>query len=136
MATDYPITISDDTDTVRLSGSANFTDSGNAPAGGSGPLTVPETGTTVLVTDTPDGDDLMDYDADASRFNFGTHIKLNYASGMVDAASLGSTIPYVTVQDSPPTTYQTPAVYDNTAVTGGLYLWDGSAYQQVGNVVA
>lgn len=43
---------------------------------------------------------------------------------------------YVTVQSAPPTGYQTPLVYDNTAVTGGLYAWDGAAYQQVSNVVA
>lgn len=54
------------------------------------------------------------------------------APGSFDAASLGPTIPYVTVQTGVPTTYQTPQVYDNTAVTGGLYAWDGAAYQKVG----
>lgn len=50
----------------------------------------------------------------------------------IDAASLGPTIPYVTVQVGAPSTYQTPLVFDSTVVTGGLYGWDGAAYQQIG----
>ena len=49
------------------------------------------------------------------------------------AISLGPTIPYVTVQTGAPAgPYQTPLVFDTTAVTGGLYGWDGSAYQKIG----
>ena len=40
---------------------------------------------------------------------------------------------YVTVQTMAPAgPFQTPLVFDSTASTGGLYAWDGSAYQQVG----
>ena len=53
--------------------------------------------------------------------------------GQIDAAALGPTIPYVTVQTGAPAgPYQTPLVFDTTAVTGGLYGWDGSAYQKIG----
>lgn len=54
-------------------------------------------------------------------------------SGQVDAASLGPTIPYVTLQAGAPAgPYQTPLVFDTTAVTGGAYGWDGAAYQKIG----
>lgn len=54
-------------------------------------------------------------------------------AAQVDAGSLGPTIPYVTLQAGAPAgPYQTPLVFDTTLVTGGLYGWDGSAYQQVG----
>lgn len=52
--------------------------------------------------------------------------------GQVDAVSLGPTIPYVTLQVGAPSTYQTPLVFDTTAITGGLYGWDGSVYQKIG----
>lgn len=40
---------------------------------------------------------------------------------------------YVTVQAMAPAgPFQTPLVFDSTATTGGLYAWDGSAYQKVG----
>lgn len=54
--------------------------------------------------------------------------------GTVDASALGSTIPYVTVGNTPPTTYQTPLVQDTTAITGGVYAWDGAAYQKISTV--
>lgn len=58
------------------------------------------------------------------------------AGGEVDAASLGATIPYVTSQaGAPGAGYVTPLVFDTTAVTGGLYAWDGSAYVQVGGPI-
>jgi hypothetical protein len=44
----------------------------------------------------------------------------------------GSNLAYVTMQAMPPVgPFQTPLVHDSTAVTGGLYVWDGAAYQQV-----
>jgi hypothetical protein len=43
---------------------------------------------------------------------------------------------YVTVQTGAPSTFTTPLVYDNTAVSGGLYAWTGSAYSKVGGLAA
>ena len=44
-----------------------------------------------------------------------------------------ASVAYVTVQTMAPAgPFQTPLVFDSTASTGGLYAWDGSAYQQVG----
>jgi hypothetical protein len=37
---------------------------------------------------------------------------------------------------SPVGPYQTPLVYDTTAVTGGCYAWDGATYVKISNVVA
>jgi hypothetical protein len=48
-------------------------------------------------------------------------------------------ITWVFEQSGPPDpidTYDTPAIYDTTAVTGGLYMWNSSQYIKVGNVVA
>jgi hypothetical protein len=28
--------------------------------------------------------------------------------------------------------YTNPLVYDNTAISGGLYGWDGAAYRKIG----
>lgn len=53
----------------------------------------------------------------------------------VENAPLGASIAIVTVQTGAPSTYETQLVYDNTAVTGGLYGWDGSAYQKIGGLV-
>lgn len=39
---------------------------------------------------------------------------------------------FVTVVAAPPTVFVTPLVFDNTADTGGLYCWNGTAYVQVG----
>lgn len=55
-------------------------------------------------------------------------------AGDVDGATLGPTFAYVTVQAAPPTTYLTPLVQDTTAVSGGVYAWDGSAYQKISSV--
>lgn len=55
-------------------------------------------------------------------------------AGDVDGATLGPTFDYVTVQAAPPTTYLTPLVQDTTAVSGGVYAWDGSAYQKISSV--
>lgn len=46
------------------------------------------------------------------------------------------TFVWVTVQSGAPSTYLTPLVFDSTAVSGGLYAWDGTAYQQVGGPLA
>lgn len=59
---------------------------------------------------------------------------VNATGGTVDASALGGTIPYVTVQSGAPSTYQTPLVQDTTAVTGGVYAWDGAAYQKISSV--
>lgn len=43
-----------------------------------------------------------------------------------------ASIAYVTMQAHPPAgPYQTPLVHDSTANTGGLYAWDGAAYQKI-----
>lgn len=39
---------------------------------------------------------------------------------------------YVTVIHTAPTDFVTSLMFDDTASTGGLYAWDGSAYVQVG----
>lgn len=58
------------------------------------------------------------------------------ADGTLDqGAQLGHTLSYLTVAAAAPTTYLTPIYYDSTAVTGGLYAWDGAAYQKIGNLV-
>jgi hypothetical protein len=41
----------------------------------------------------------------------------------------------VTDAAAPPVAYVTPLVFDHTAVTGGLYAWDGAAYVQVGGPI-
>ena len=38
----------------------------------------------------------------------------------------------VTVIHAAPTTYVTALMFDDTASTGGLYAWTGSAYTKVG----
>jgi hypothetical protein len=80
--------------------------------------------------------------AAATRFK-NQDVDTNPTSGQLAALSddgthllQGAIIQWVTVQDAPPTTYLTPLVFDTTAVTGGLYAWDGSAYQQVGGPLA
>ena len=47
--------------------------------------------------------------------------------------AISSSAAYVHVQTTnPSTTFIAPLVFNSTASTGGLYAWDGSAYQQVG----
>ena len=48
------------------------------------------------------------------------------------ATSLPAAGVYVTVVHAAPTTYVSPLMFDDTATTGGLYAWTGSAYQKVG----
>lgn len=61
----------------------------------------------------------------------GTMPIVNLADGInpTDGATLEQV--FVTVVGSPPSTFVAPLVFDSTAVTGGLYIWDGSAYQKV-----
>lgn len=87
MATDYPITISDDTDTVRLSGAANFTDPDNQPApagpgGGTAPFK-PAAGDVVVIVENADGDGVLDYDDDANKIDVGSKL------GVSDSTTLG-----------------------------------------------
>lgn len=51
-------------------------------------------------------------------------------------ASLSGKLVYVTVQTGAPTSYETPLVYDNTPATGGLYGWNGSAYEKIGGLAS
>lgn len=46
------------------------------------------------------------------------------------------TIAYASTAAAAPTTFTTPIYYDSTAVSGGLYAWDGSAYIQIGGLIA
>ncbi len=47
-------------------------------------------------------------------------------------ASGSAATTYLTVRTgAPTTTFITPVVYDDTAVTGGLYVWAGAAYVKV-----
>lgn len=39
---------------------------------------------------------------------------------------------FLTVGSAAPTTFVTFLVFDDTATSGGLYAWDGSAYRKVG----
>jgi hypothetical protein len=41
-------------------------------------------------------------------------------------------VAYVTVIHAPPTVFVTALMFDDTASTGGLYAWTGSAYTKVG----
>jgi hypothetical protein len=54
------------------------------------------------------------------------------ADGSVTLASLSTSLAWVKVQTGVPSTYTNPLVYDNTAVSGGLYGWDGAAYRKIG----
>lgn len=51
-------------------------------------------------------------------------------------ANLTAQLVYVTVQTGAPTNYTTPLVYDNTPTTGGLYGWNGSAYEKIGGLAS
>lgn len=49
----------------------------------------------------------------------------------------GGSVPYLTVQSGVPgADFVTPLVQDTTAVTGGAYAWDGSAYQKISGPVS
>ena len=54
-----------------------------------------------------------------------------------DAASFFITqASIITSAEAAPTTFTTPLYYDSTALTGGLYAWGGSAYVQIGGLIA
>jgi hypothetical protein len=54
----------------------------------------------------------------------------------VTLPKLAGNLPYLFVQSEPPTVLTSPIVLDDTAVTGGVYAWDGAAYQQVAGPLA
>lgn len=137
MATDYPIEITTDDGIVSTTGKANFTDPGNQPApagpgGGTAPFQPAHNGKVTVIEDFA-GDDVLDYDDDAGSLTVGreTGTSLNVL-GQIDGQALGPTIAYVTVGTSDPgADYVTPLVVNTTAVTGGSFAWDGSAYQRI-----
>jgi hypothetical protein len=70
------------------------------------------------------------------HIKFGDYLRVtDEGSGVirVDGCPPGiSMSAWVTVQTGAPSTFSTPFVFDDTPTTGGLYGWDGSAYQQIG----
>ncbi len=52
----------------------------------------------------------------------------NIANGTITLAKLAASFPYLLVQTGVPSTFSSPFVLDNTAITGDLYGWNGSAY--------
>lgn len=154
MATDFPVEISDDTGTVRLSGTANFPDPDNQPAAQSEILDQSGAGSPAGVV-TPDaiGHRYTDLTAGAVYVAIGlTHDDWIQLGGPLDTTveggsgvdasnhlgstngSLSAVISFVTVQaGAPGADFEGPLVFDSTAVTGGLYAWDGAAYQKVGD---
>lgn len=58
------------------------------------------------------------------------------SDGNVTLAKLATALPYALVQTGAPTTFTSPLVYDNTAVTGGLYGWTGAAYSKIGGLAS
>ena len=116
---------------------------GGAPE--SGPFKANPTGFSPIMVDSPDGDPSLGFDADAAKidsfytWDFGNQSAVNInvlSANEVDTTGLSERIQMVAVQAGAPDpidTYAgTPLVFDSTAVTGGLYGWDGSQYQQVG----
>lgn len=53
------------------------------------------------------------------------------AAAKITLAKMIGTFAYLLVQTGAPTTLTSPLVYDNTAVTGGLYAWSGVAYVKI-----
>lgn len=125
-----------------------FTDDSDQPGAGAAtpPFHAAPTGTTAIIVDSPDGDPIIEFDADTNEiksfynWNFGsTTLTISTIDATtVNAASLGPT-QFVLVQGGPPDpidTYVTPLIFDSTAVSGGLYAFDGTQYQQVGGPLA
>jgi hypothetical protein len=54
---------------------------------------------------------------------------------VADGAGNASWAGLLSVTNAPPVVLTTLFVFDNTAVTGGLYIWDSSAYVQVGGPI-
>lgn len=135
---DYPAIIVDENGDQTAGNTISFTDPDNQPGP---PFSAAPTGTSVLWKDSPDGDPIIDFDADGSpqiNLEYKTHVQGDLtSSGQVDGGTLGPTFPYVTVQaGAPGADFNTPLIFDTTAVSGGLSAWDGSAYQQVGGPLA
>lgn len=61
----------------------------------------------------------------------GTYPNPTVGAAKITLAKMIGTFAYLKVQAGAPTTLTSPFVYDNTAVTGGLYGWDGTAYVKV-----
>ncbi len=61
----------------------------------------------------------------------GTYPNPTVAANKITLAKMIGTFAYLLVQTGVPTTLTSPIVYDNTAVTGGLYVWSGVAYVKV-----
>lgn len=66
----------------------------------------------------------------------GTYPNPTIGAGKVTLAKLATALPYALVQTGAPTTFTSPLVYDNTAVTGGLYGWTGAAYSKIGGLAS
>ncbi len=64
----------------------------------------------------------------------GTYPSPTIAAGKVTLAKMVGTFAYLLVQTGVPTTLTSPFVYDDTAVTGGLYGWTGTAYVKIGGL--
>lgn len=72
----------------------------------------------------------------AANLGAGAVTTVKVADGNVTLAKLAANLPYALVQTGAPTTFTSPLVYDNTAVTGGLYGWTGAAYAKIGGLAA
>lgn len=66
----------------------------------------------------------------------GTYPDPTIGASKITLAKMAPTFEYVVVQTGAPTTFTNPLVYDDTAVTGGLYAWTGSAYSKIGGLAS
>jgi hypothetical protein len=107
-------------------GGSVIIESGSADTAGNVELTGPGS---VLID--PDGQVAIS-PATALLLTPGTNLTIDPAGDL----TIGDGYLQLTVAAAVPTVYTTPLHYDSTAVTGGLYAWDGTAYQKVGNVVS
>lgn len=61
----------------------------------------------------------------------GTYPSPTVAAAKITLAKMIGTLAYLKVQTGAPTVLTSPLVYDDTAVTGGLYAWSGVAYVKI-----
>jgi hypothetical protein len=54
------------------------------------------------------------------------------SAGSVTLAKMAASFPYLGLVAAPPTVFVKPFMFDTTAVSGGLYGWDGAAYRPCG----